>query len=54
MSAVAHELRHPSVREVLGRSDYAIISQIVEPNTASSMSVVVKGSCCTGWRCKKV
>ena len=33
MSAVAQELRHPSVREVLGRSDYAIISQIVEPNT---------------------
>ncbi|HYI96035.1 MAG TPA: methionine biosynthesis protein MetW [Bryobacteraceae bacterium] len=33
MSAVAHELRHPSVRDVFGRSDYAIISQIVEPNT---------------------
>jgi methionine biosynthesis protein MetW len=33
MSAAAHELKRPSVREVLGRSDYAIISQIVEPNT---------------------
>lgn len=27
------ELKHPSVRDVLGRSDYAIISQLVEPNT---------------------
>ena len=33
MSAAAVELKHPSVRDVLGRSDYAIISQIVEPNT---------------------
>lgn len=33
MSAAAQELKHPSVREVLGRSDYAIISQLVEPNT---------------------
>lgn len=28
------ELKHPSVRDVLGRSDYAIISQLVEPNTS--------------------
>jgi methionine biosynthesis protein MetW len=33
MSAAVHELKHPSVRDVLGRSDYAIISRIVEPNT---------------------
>ena len=33
MSAAAVELKHPSVRDVLGRSDYAIISQLVEPNT---------------------
>ena len=33
MSAPAVELKHPSVRDVLGRSDYAIISQLVEPNT---------------------
>ena len=34
MSAVAAQARSgPFVREVLGRSDYAIISDIVEPNT---------------------
>jgi methionine biosynthesis protein MetW len=33
VSAAAVELKHPSVRDVLGRSDYAIISQLVEPNT---------------------
>jgi len=33
MSAVSAELKLPSVRDVLGRSDYAIISQLVEPNT---------------------
>ena len=38
MSAAAKELtkeltHHPSVRDVLGRSDYAIISQLIEPNT---------------------
>ena len=35
MSTAAAELRyhHPSVRDVLGRSDYAIISQLIEPNT---------------------
>jgi methionine biosynthesis protein MetW len=34
MNAAAAELRNPaSVREVLGRSDYAIISQLVEPRT---------------------
>ena len=33
MSAAAVELKRPSVRDVLGRSDYAIISEIVEPNT---------------------
>ena len=31
--AVAEVRRSPSVRDVLGRSDYAIIGQIVEPNT---------------------
>lgn len=34
MSAATVELKHPSVRDVLGRSDYAIISQLVEPNTS--------------------
>jgi methionine biosynthesis protein MetW len=34
VSAAAVELKHPSVRDVLGRSDYAIISQLVEPNTS--------------------
>lgn len=33
MSAAAAGIRHPSVRDVLGRSDYAIISQLVEPGT---------------------
>ena len=33
MSAAPAELKVPSVRDVLGRSDYAIISQLVEPNT---------------------
>ena len=33
MSAAQAEFRLPSVREVLGRSDYAIISQLVEPET---------------------
>lgn len=33
MSALAETTRGPFVREVLGRSDYAIISEIVEPNT---------------------
>lgn len=33
MSAAQAEVRLPSVREVLGRSDYAIISELVEPHT---------------------
>lgn len=33
MSTVAVDPKHHSVREVLGRKDYAIISQIVEPNS---------------------
>jgi len=33
MSVAAAEIKRPSVRDVLGRSDYAIISQLVEPNT---------------------
>lgn len=33
MSATAVELKSTSVRDVLGRSDYAIISRIVEPDT---------------------
>ncbi len=33
MSAAAMDLNVPSVRDVLGRSDYAIISQLVDPNT---------------------
>ena len=34
MSAAPAEInKHPSVRDVLGRSDYAIISRIVEPGT---------------------
>jgi methionine biosynthesis protein MetW len=33
MSAAQAEIRLPSVREVLGRSDYAIISELVEPET---------------------
>ena len=33
MTAAAADLKRPSVRDVLGRSDYAIISQIVEPHT---------------------
>lgn len=33
MSAATAEIRHASVRDVLGRSDYAIISQLVQPNT---------------------
>jgi methionine biosynthesis protein MetW len=33
MSTATAELKLPSVREVLGRSDYAIISQLVEPET---------------------
>jgi methionine biosynthesis protein MetW len=33
MTAAPAELKLPSVRDVLGRSDYAIISELVEPNT---------------------
>jgi methionine biosynthesis protein MetW len=33
MSTMAAELRQHSVRDVLGRKDYAIISEIIEPNT---------------------
>ena len=33
MSTMAAELKQHSVRDVLGRKDYAIISEIVEPNT---------------------
>lgn len=33
MSALAETRRGPFVREVLGRSDFAIISELVEPNT---------------------
>jgi methionine biosynthesis protein MetW len=33
MSAAQAEVRLPTVREVLGRSDYAIISELVEPHT---------------------
>ena len=32
-AAPTAEIRHASVRDVLGRSDYAIISQLVQPNT---------------------
>lgn len=33
MSSVLKERKNPSVREILGRSDYAIISSLVEPGT---------------------
>ena len=33
MSTMAAELKQHSVRDVLGRKDYAIISEIIEPNT---------------------
>lgn len=33
MSAAPTELKPASVRDVLGRSDYAIISKVIEPNT---------------------
>jgi methionine biosynthesis protein MetW len=33
MSTMAAEVHHHSVRDVLGRKDYAIISEIIEPNT---------------------
>jgi methionine biosynthesis protein MetW len=33
MSTMAAELNQHSVRDVLGRKDYAIISEIIEPNT---------------------
>ena len=33
MPGLTEARRHPFVREVLGRSDYAIISDLVEPNT---------------------
>ncbi|MGQ9634195.1 MAG: methionine biosynthesis protein MetW [Bryobacteraceae bacterium] len=33
MSSVLKERKKPSVREILGRSDYAIISSLVEPGT---------------------
>jgi methionine biosynthesis protein MetW len=33
MSTATTEFHHPSVRDVLGRSDYAIISKLVEPRT---------------------
>lgn len=33
MSAAAETRRRPSVREILGRSDYAIIGEIVEPGS---------------------
>jgi len=34
VSTVAEQRRGPFVREILGRSDYAIISQLVEPNSS--------------------
>ena len=44
------EQRQPFVGELLGRSDYAIIGEIVEPNARCWISAAAKANCWPGWR----